>query len=52
MVVQPRKRLCGPVVVPVSREGILLHQVARRLLIRLADSQLKFLGAENEAGEL
>ena len=24
-----------------SREGILLHQVARRLLIRLADSQLK-----------
>ena len=35
-----------------SRVGILLHQVAWRLLIRLADSQLKFLGAEIAASEL
>ena len=44
--------IAGPWSSRGSHGAVLLHKVARRLLIRLADSQLKFLGAEIAASEL
>ena len=46
------REVAGPWPSRGSHGAVLLHKVARRLLIRLADSQLKFLGAEIAASEL
>ena len=47
-----RVEAAGPWSSRGSHGAVLLHKVARRLLIRLADSQLKFLGAEIATIEL